>query len=244
MEISSETPIGLIASEMEASIPFFEKMKIDYTCAGNLTLNEACESVGMTWKEAVEALRSIEKGIPGHLPLSRHWNDKSMAEIIDHILTHHHRFNREKIEELNDLLGKLPPVYGFDHPQLMFLKNLFTEMGDELKAHMSKEEEVIFPYLIQRERAEAEHRAIPNPFTDHPLFRQPIRILEWEHQMAGQEWKQVHLLTNEYTLPPSTGSNYRALYEGLKSLEEDLHRHVHLENNILFKRALEKGWLE
>ena len=98
--------------------------------------------------------------------------------------------------------------------------------------------------MIKRERAEVEHTTIPNPFTDHPLFRQPIRILEWEHQMTGQEWKQVHLLTNEYNLPPSTGSNYRALYEGLKSLEDDLHQHVHLENNVLFKRALEKGWLE
>ena len=243
MEPSPETPIGLIASEMEAAIPYFEKFRIDYTCQGNLSLLEACDRVGMPVEEALEALRTIEKEEPVH-GTTQHWTQRSMADIIGFILSHHHRFSREMIEKSNGLLERLPPVYGFDHPQLVFLKNLFKEMGDELKTHMSKEEEVIFPYLVEREKAEADGRTIPNPFLDHPLFRQPLRVLEWEHQMAEMEWGQVHLLTNEFTPPSGTGSNYRSLYGGLKALEQDLHRHMHLENNVLFKRAIDKGWLE
>ena len=242
MEITSVTPIASIATDIDASIPYFEELRIDYTCDGNLGLKEACDQLGTPWEEVLETLRGIEER--SRTSLSHRWNERSMSAIIDHILTHHHPFNRKKIDELNALLEKLPPVYGFDHPQLIFLKDLFKEMGNELKVHMSKEEEVIFPYLAQREKAEAEHRSIPNPFLDHPFFRQPIRVLEWEHQITGQEWKQVNLLTNGYTTPHGTGSIYKALFEGLKELEKDLRRHVHLENNVLFKKALEKGWLE
>lgn len=240
MEILPETAIGLIVSEIEETIPYFEKLRIDYACNGDLTLREACEMAGVPVEEAIGVLGIMARRPAG----SEDWDHRSMAEIIHYLVHYHHAFTRVQIEAVNGLLEEVCRSLGFEQPQMLLLKDLFKEMGRELNAHMTKEEDRIFPYLLQREEAEAAGTTPALLSLEDSLFGQPIRILHWEHQLTGAEWAQIRLLTDEYRPPEGMGDKVAGLLKELRELELDLHRHVSLENNVLYRRALEKGWLE
>ncbi len=224
---------------MESSIPYFEKLMIDYTLDGDQTLHAACGKIGLPVEEAIIALAKIAAAESPGL----NWEAKPLADLSNYIVREHHAYTRIQIAKINVLLREAALVHGFSNPQLLMLKNLFLEMGGETRSHMSREEEMLFPYLAHREKAEEDHQALPNPFAESPFFRQPARILQWEHRMTGEEWVQVRMLTDNYRLHEKAGEDLRKLYLALEELEMDLRRHVHLENNILFKRAVEKGWV-
>lgn len=240
MRIEPSTPIGHIASELEAALPYFEEAKIDYVLGGEDTLSEACERSGVPLGEAIRAL----EGIQARRAVERHWEERPLEEVVDYILRHHHDFTRVQVEKVNALLKEAVRTHGFQYPQLSMLKELFLEMGGEMRGHMSREEEFLFPYLIQRDRAGASTEPLPNPFEEIPFFRQPLRVLQWEHRMTGEEWVQVRLLTDNFRPTPNADATVRTLFEELRALERDLHHHVHLENNVLFRRASEKGWIQ
>jgi regulator of cell morphogenesis and NO signaling len=241
MEIGPETSLGEIAAHLEAALPAFEGWGIDYTCEGNDSLQEACRKVGVPLEDAFSELARLQRD--SSLPDS-HWEWRPLADLVDHILQRHHTFTRVQIERIHTLLLEAVRMHGFKHPQLLMLKELFLEMGGEMRGHMSREEEQLFPFLVARELAEKTRLDLPNPFLDSPFFRQPIRILQWEHRMTGEEWVQVRLLTDNFKAAPGAAPTLLSLYGELRRLEQDLHRHVHLENNILFKRAIEKGWVQ
>ena len=240
MEISPDLTLGDLASEMEAVIPYFEEWKLDYTLEGDRTLREACEDMGIPLAETLKILRSIQMASA----LDHHWQDRPLAELVAYLLQRHHPYTRLQMGKVEVLLQETIQVYGLQQPALLVLKELFLEMASEIRGHMAKEEEIVFPYLIQREEAEKKHESLPDPFLQIPFFREPIRILQWEHRMTGEEWAQVHLLTDGYRLPENAHDSLQFLYWALKELKEDIHQHVHLENNILFHRAVEKGWLQ
>ena len=240
VKIQPEDSIGHIVRELADTIPYFEKHRIDYAWNGGATLREACDKAGVSIEEVMESLERIGAE---RTEEREEWKDMALAEVIARILEHH-AYTHEKINKINGLLEDVVRAEGFKHPELLLLKNLFQEMGGELRSHMAREEEMIFPYLLQKENPVKSRPALPNPFLEMPFLRQPLRVLQWEHQMTGEEWAQIRLLTDGYAIKRNENPVMHALFSELMELEQDLHRHVHLENNVLFRRAIDKGWLE
>ncbi|HVZ79812.1 MAG TPA: iron-sulfur cluster repair di-iron protein [bacterium] len=236
--------VGVIASEFEPSIPVFEGFKIDYCCGGNRTLSEACNLAGIPVEKVVSALKKVEEDRAFAAGASMDWKGKSAAELIDHILTKHHVYTRSQLARLKALSEKVLNVHGNNHPELSRLSEIVHEMAEEMEGHMAKEEEQVFPYLQAVEKAGWNKEGIADPFGGGPLDTHPLKILMWEHGMTGEEFVELHQLTQDFTPPPDACRSYQALYGGLRELEADLHRHVHLENNVLFEKAMEKGILD
>ncbi len=172
------------------------------------------------------------------------WMNKPIPEIIDFILKKHHAYTREQMERLLNLSKKTVRTHGTKHPELLQLNVILMEMNEELEGHMTREEKEVFPHL--RKLTEGSRKAKKN--TDSTLDKKNrdrlIHLQMWEHGMTGEEWLEIHRLTRDYTTPPDAGSSYKSLYRGLREMEADMHRHIHLENNVLFHRIVEIGFLK
>jgi regulator of cell morphogenesis and NO signaling len=243
MLIDTAKTVGEIAVEFPASIPIFEDLRIDYCCGGNRSLKDACALAGVPVEKAAEALEKQKDQEPAREG-TVDWSRKSMGELGDYILEKHHSFTRAILGRLRELSAKVAKVHGGRHPELERVEAVVGEMAEEMEGHMAKEEEQVFPYLKAVEKAGGKKEGIPDPFAGGPLDTHPLKILMWEHGMTGEEFLELHQLTNDFNPPEDACRSYQSLYQGLRDLEEDLHRHVHLENNVLFRRAADSGWLD
>ena len=213
--------VGEIAAENPSSVRVFEKYEIDYCCGGKIPLADACQAKGIP-ASAVEL--ELAQAAAGPSADERDWNVAPLDSLIDHILSTHHAYLKRELPRLGSLLAKVLAAHGALHgDSLIPLGHTFDAMRDELVSHMAKEEMILFP-------------AIRNGFRQ---VSQPIRVMEHEHDSAGRALAAMRKLTGDYTLPPEACNTYRALFNGLAELESDLHTHIHLENNILFPRALQ-----
>ncbi len=244
-KINTTKPVGEIAAEIQTAIPLFEDMKIDYCCAGDRTLQEACALAGVPVDKMVSSLEKLQTDLSSRPKAVPDWRKKSMSEIIDIIVEKHHVYTRAQLGRIKTLSAKVIQTHGTHHPELFNLDNLIHDMSEEMEGHMAKEEEIVFSYLKEVERSRERGLAIRNPFTHMPYDdKHPLSILIWEHGMTGDEWMEIHRITRNFMTPPEACASFKALYRALKELEEDIHRHVHLENNILFKRAIEMKVLD
>ena len=213
--------IGEIAAECPSSVRVFEKYDIDYCCGGKTTLAAACEARGI---QAAELELELARASAGRAADERDWNTAPLEQLIDHILSTHHLYLKRELPRLGLLLGKVLAAHGANHGEsLLPLGQAFDGLRDELESHMAKEEMILFP-------------AIKHGFRN---VGQPIRVMEHEHDSAGRALAAMRNGTGDYALPPDACNTYRALFSGFQELEADLHRHIHLENNILFPRALQ-----
>jgi regulator of cell morphogenesis and NO signaling len=244
MKIKESTPIGDIATEIQAAIPLFDSLKIDYCCGGQRTLKEACDLAGVPLEKAMTSLSKLKAKDMSNPDAPILWSRKPIRELIDHILERHHAFTRTQLVRLQELSEKVLWAHGTRHPELLRLDILLKEMAGELEGHLTKEEEVVFPYLKRFEEAKTKGEKFMDPFKDDKEKEHPIQVLMWEHGMTGEEWLEIHRLTRDFTTPAEADPSFRAYYRGLKELEDDLHLHIHLENNILFQRITEEGILD
>lgn len=234
MSIALKT-VGAIAAELPASIPVFEKFGIDYCCHGDLTLSEACQARGLS----AEAIATEIQAAAATTPASeRDWLHAPLEDLLDHILDRHHAFLRAELPVLQQRLSKTQEAHAATHGEsLRQLQETLQPLVEELYAHLHKEEMILFPYIRLLSQARAEGRTPPRaPFG--PL-ENPLRVMRLEHDSAGAALERLRQITDDYSLPADACATYQALYRGLQDLEADLHRHIHLENNILFPRALE-----
>jgi regulator of cell morphogenesis and NO signaling len=134
-------------------------------------------------------------------------------------------------------LDKVAAKHGEKHPEITDIQRLFTEVGREMIMHMQKEEQILFPYIDALEKATSARSSVEPPFFQ--TVRNPIHAMMKEHDAAGELVKQIHNASLDYTAPADACTSYKALYQDLREFEADLHQHVHLENNILFPRAVE-----
>lgn len=234
--------VGEIAVKFPEVIPVFEGLKIDYCCGGSRKLMDACALAGLKLEDVSSAIEKSAGKIGSALAFN--WKNKTMTELVDHILAVHHPFTRDQLGRLKILSEKVKTVHGTGHPELSRLDEIIGLMSEEMEGHMAKEEEQVFPYLKDLEKVGGQSDKVSNPFGLDPLNRHPLKVLMWEHGMTGEEWIEIGGLTNGLTVPSDACQYYRALFDGLKKLENDLHLHVHLENNVLFARAMEKAWLD
>lgn len=241
MVIDTKKSVGEIAAEVPGAVKVFETWGIDYCCGGSQPFDQAC-------REAGAPIRAIQNTLEaGVIPsqengaASMDWNGRPYAEIIKYILDQHHAYTRRQGDRLKVLAEKVEVAHGKNHPELKEIKSMITEMVDELDGHMTKEEDVIFPAIIEAELKLAGQRG---PWANPHSLVHPLKILRWEHAVTGDEFQKLHKVTLGFSVPSDGCVSYRELFDGLKELEADLHRHVHLENNILFKKVEEAGILD
>jgi regulator of cell morphogenesis and NO signaling len=241
LSINSAQPIGEIASGFPGAISLFEDRNMDYYRGGRWNLKDACDLAGVSVEEMVVELEKLRTE---RFPLSVDnidWRERSTGELIDYILVRHHVFTRAQLDRLKVLSEKVLQTEGTRHPELFNLDNLIHDMSEELEGHLAQEEEVVFSYLKKVELARREGKTPRNPYSGSPIDQHPLRVLMWEHGMTGEEWREISRLTHHFTTPADASEDYKALTRALRELEQDLHRHLHLENNVLFPRAIQMG---
>ena len=160
----------------------------------------------------------------------------TLAELIDHILDKHHAFTRDELERIGALAEKVASKHGANHPELLRIRTLFGQLCDDLRPHMFKEEMILFPYVKQMEQAAANGR--PMPYAPFGAVGNPVRVMMSEHDTAGDILRELRATTADYAAPADACVSYQTLYRALEELEKDLHQHIHLENNVLFPRAV------
>jgi len=185
-----------------------------------------------------EVMKSLEQIKGSHTPSEEpNFLTATLGELINHIVEKHHVFTKMEITRLRALIDKVCGVHVENHPELNEVRELFKDLSDELEPHMMKEERVLFPYTIQLEDAALNQRALPRP--PFGTVANPVRMMMLEHEDAGALMGQMRRISSNYAIPPDACISYQTLYLALDAFEKDLHQHIHLENNILFPRAVE-----
>ena len=235
MELTDKT-IREIAVEAPATTRVFEELKIDYCCGGNIKFKDACENANISPNIVEEKISAVLLNLSQE-PTHDFGQEASPAKLIDYIVGEHHTFTKNEIERLFPLMNKVASKHGDRHPELLDVQKAFDGLCRDLIPHMQKEEGVLFPYIRDLQVAEITKVSIPGP--PFGTVQNPIRMMNMEHDAAGVMLKEIRTLTTDFAAPDDACPSYKALYFGLEELEKDLHRHIHLENNILFPLAIE-----
>jgi len=234
--ISSEMTVREVAIQLPQSTRLFEKLKIDYCCGGNRPLTDACASIGLEVGEVLGMLESVS-GAESQGDGATDFQQLPLSELITYILDTHHVFTKLEMTRLESLSKKVISVHGENHPELHTVGTLFDALCADLKPHMFKEEQVLFPYIVAI--AQAYSQKTPAPFGPFGTVNNPIRMMMMEHDKVGDILRDLRTTTSDYSAPADGCISYRTFYEALAAFEKDLHQHIHLENNILFPRAIE-----
>ena len=234
--INSETTVREVALMVPESTRLFEKLKIDYCCGGNQALAEACASAGVAVDNVMEMLAGVTQTNSSD-NVSLVFQNASLPELITHILDTHHVFTKSEMDRIQSLADKVLAAHGGNHPELVHLDELITRLCADLKPHMFKEEQILFPYIVAMAEAADQKRTVP--FAPFGTVNNPIRMMMREHDAAGELLRELRALTSDYRVPADACISYQTLYQALENFEQDLHQHIHLENNLLFPRALE-----
>ena len=234
MDFTGETQVRQIALSDPAARRVLEEAGIDYCCGGSKSLGDACLRANVTHQEILERLRqNRESRAPGEAE----WAGADLSELTRHIRASHHEYVRGAIPRVRAMLVKVRAKHLEKHPEIGEVVRLFEEVAGEMLMHMRKEEQILFPYIDQLARAAREHSDLETPFFQ--TVANPIYMMMREHDSAGEVVRKIRRATGDYQAPADACTTFRASYQELQQFEEDLHLHVHLENNILFPRAAE-----
>ena len=234
MSFTTETKVKDIALSTPQAREVLESAGIDYCCGGSKSLHDACLNAGVSAEEFLERLRENSKHVG---PDTANWNSAPLSDLTRHIRQKHHQYVRAAIPRIQTLLNRVKAEHGPAHPEITTIQELFAHVGQEMIMHMQKEEQILFPYIDALEKATNAHSSVEPPFFQ--TVRNPIHAMMKEHDATGELVKQIRKVSSEYTAPADACTSYKALYQDLRQFEADLHQHVHLENNILFPRAVE-----
>jgi len=230
MQMTRDTLVADLASAAPATIRVFQKYRIDFCCGGKVPLAEAAEKQGLDAGALIADLEAatVEPTEAGD------WQDAPLADLVGHIQRRYHEHLRAELPRLSAMLDKVVSRHGDRLPEtLLPLQSTFEALKQDLLEHMTKEDLVLFPAIVEAERHS--HGAAGGPFS---WIDAPVAVMEAEHEAAGAALAMIRDLTHDFTPPQDACPTFRGLYHGLWQLEADMHMHVHLENNILFPRAL------
>lgn len=221
-EIGKETPVGEIATTHPLATRVFHRHGIDFCCGGGKALEDACKARNI---EVEAVIDEINKELAGSSEPSQRWDEASFEDLVGHILKTYHQPLHEELPRLDVMARKVLQVHGDKAPDVLpELVSVFAELRYEMEQHMFKEEQVLFPMILQGQGR---------------MALGPIEVMRHEHDSAGEALRRLRELTSDYTVPECACNTWQALWHGLAALEADLQEHIHLENNILFPRALE-----
>lgn len=226
--------VGEIAAKDIRKAEIFKQKGIDFCCGGNKTLKEASEEAGITEDELKSALETVENR---PLAPSQDYNKWDLDFLADYIVNTHHRYVKENAETIYGLAVKVAQAHADQHPELDSFAQSVHHFLQDLLNHTVKEEKILFPAI--KEGVAKQKDPSYNSSTEPGFIKQPIMMMQREHEIAGDDLTYFRKLTNDYTLPADACNSYNYLFEKMKEFEDDLHQHIHLENNILFPKALE-----
>ncbi|MCO5247470.1 MAG: iron-sulfur cluster repair di-iron protein [Chitinophagales bacterium] len=228
MDIQKESIIGDVVAHDYRAASVFKKFGIDFCCNGNRSIGDACADKNIDDSEIINAVNNVLSNNTGQGGID--FTSWPLDLLADYIEKKHHRYVDSKIEDILPYLQKIARVHGGRHSELLEVEQLFSASAKELTSHMREEEAVIFPKI----------RSLVNGNTnDEETLDQSIAELMHQHDQEGERFRRIDALTNGYTTPEDGCNTYRVTLAMLKEFEEDLHLHIHLENNILFPKALE-----
>jgi regulator of cell morphogenesis and NO signaling len=226
--------VSEIAAGSLAAVRVFERLGIDYCCGGKRPLADVCQEKG---HDVASVQRELESAMVAPSLPTREWNTAPLRDLIEHIVGTHHAYLKREFAPLSARIEKVYRVYNEKYgPTLTGLPELFASLRSELEAHLQKEEMILFPAITAREAAAID--GSPLPPAPCGSLSHPIRVMEAEHDSAGAALARIREITANYAVPEYACITYKSLMAGLQELERDLHMHIHLENNILFPRAI------
>lgn len=229
MQITADTTVADIATAAPATIRVFQQHRIDFCCGGKVPLSQACAAKGLSTDRMLGELRSATSPATAE----QNWFDAPLTALVRHIQERYHAHLRTELPRLDAMLAKVVSRHGDHLPAVLLpLQQTFLGLQLELLAHMLKEDRVLFPLIETLDAGQ------PVPASDATALASPIAVMEAEHAGAGAALARMRELTEGYAPPEWACPTFRGLYFGLSQLEADMHLHVHLENDILFPRAL------
>lgn len=232
MEITLDTKVGEIVRNNFSAARIFEANSIDFCCGGDISLVKAAEKEGV---DTDKLLAELNTGLQKEDKDSRFIESLSLIGLCDYIGKTHHTYVNDALLFLQKKLQKLCDVHGVNHPELYEVRASFMDAADNLAAHMKKEELILFPHIRQLEKNRIEGAARP---ANIGLATSTIHEMEAEHKVEGERFMKLSDITNSYEVPPDGCNTFEVTYKTLDEFEKDLHRHIHLENNVLFPKTI------
>jgi regulator of cell morphogenesis and NO signaling len=231
MEAIKEITVGELAAQDYKKVEVFKKYGVDFCCGGKKTLSKVCKDKGINQEQLEKELHQAE--ISTRLP-SQDYNTWNLDFLADYIVQTHHNYVIKAMPLIFEYSQRVAKVHGAEHPETIEVASIFVKIMGELNRHMMKEENILFPYIKQLSKS--------NKSESQPPFgtvQNPIRMMEHEHDIVGEMMENIRNVTSNYTLPADACNSFRYAYAKLQEFEEDLHQHIHLENNILFPKAID-----
>ena len=233
MKTMKEKTIGEIVTADYRTATVFNNHRIDFCCNGNKYFNEVCKNNDIDADKLINELNSVQKI---NTDKSVNYNSWSLDLLVDYIEKKHHRYIEVKTPEIKNYLDKTCEAHSKQHPELLKIKEEFNISAGELAMHMKKEELILFPFI--KKMAVANYRNEKINLPQFGTVENPIQAMIYEHNVEGERFKEISKLSNNYSIPEDGCNTYRVAYSLLKEFEEDLHLHIHLENNILFPKTI------
>jgi regulator of cell morphogenesis and NO signaling len=228
----ADMPVGEIVASNYNAAGVLKEYGIDFCCGGGISLAKACKKKGADLNEVTYQIVNLSNTNSG---VHQNYNDWEPDFLIDYIINNHHSFVRRKVDEISAYSAKVAKVHGGRHPENIEIYQHFITLSQEMLDHLESEEVRVFP-LIKKIQKSVKNGETPDVESIKQL-RKELDLMEDEHEAAGDLMKAIHELSNGFTPPADACATYQILYKNLEGFENDLHRHVHLENNILFKKA-------
>lgn len=226
--------VGALVADDFRTAEIFRKYKIDFCCGGGVSIAEACKKKAIPLEKVLQELTEIRR----EMNTSENYNAWSLHLLADYIVQTHHEYVKNKLPEISFYANKVAHVHGANHPELHQLFALFSEIHAEMIDHMKKEELILFPFIKELENASLNAETM----LKKPAFgtvKNPVAMMIAEHESAGGIMEEIQKISNNFTPPVDACTTYRVYFQNLSAFQNDLHKHVHLENNILFPKALQ-----
>lgn len=233
MKITEKTIVGKLVAEDYAYASIFEKHQIDFYIHGSRTIATACKENKMESKQLIEELETIAQGT---INPEKDYNNWPLDQLANHIEKTHHRFTEAKISELKPLLAKLAEEQGNSNPAIIELQKTFEISAGDMASHMKKEELILFPFIKKMMQTKKSQAQITVPHFG--TVQNPVNMMLHEHDEQSKLLQKIKELTNYFALPENASDDLKSVYEKLKAFDTDMHKHIHLENNILFPKAV------
>lgn len=229
MTITETTQVAEVASKFPATIRVFQRNGVDFCCGGKRPLSEVCEESGI----AFDGLKGeLQAAIDGPAPAVPSLVDMPLEQLTRWIVERYHVWLKDEMPRMSQMMDKVLRVHGERHPELAAVARTYAAIQADIVPHLMKEEQILFPYierLASRDVGSSCFGTVENP----------IRMMEYEHEVVGGLLAELRRLTSGYTAPEDACNTFRGLYHAFSELEKDTHEHIHVENNILHPRALE-----
>lgn len=232
MKEIKELTLAQIVNNNHKAANVFEKYHLDFCCKGKRTLKQACAEQQLPLTEVTHDLENILTTVETSVEFEK----MTLTQLSEYILHTHHAYVKKELPLIFAYLQKVSSKHGERHPELFKILEIFTAVKEEMEGHMNKEEFILFPRIKELQKLTEQKTA--NFQLNIGYLQSPITIMEQEHDHAGSLLNEIRLLSNDYNPPIDACTTYRLSFAVLQAFELDLHQHVHLENNILFPKAI------